>query len=524
MIERESRILVQYQLDGTAAPSADDARELARIIALEQTVELPDRLVTDARIREDIVGRVERLTPGQDGTTLATISFSTDLGQLHLSALINLLYGNVSIFEGVRLTDLHLPPALLDRFRGPTYGIHGIRALTGVYGRPLLATALKPNGASAQTLATMAADFARGGGDIVKDDQNLIDDLETFKRRVSLIAERVEAVNQSTGRRCLYLPHVAAGAAGIRHFMEFVRDLGLPGVLVCPLIAGLDTCRELCAELDLVQMAHPSLTGTFTNPKTSGIDHGVLLGTLFRLGGADISIFPNAGGRFTFSHQTCAAIAQRLQEPLGDLAPVFPSPGGGMHFDNLPQMFDAYGEDAVLLVGGGLLGLDPDLTTGTRAFAERIADYFPDHRQTPPTNTRRPLHQPVEQRHHEFLGDYAWHERPSSEYKSASDSSFKDVRRVELVGRYGERTHSDLRYFEVAPGGYSSREFHQHTHIVIGARGEGVLVRGNDRRPLREHDIAYIEPLEVHQLLNETDEPFGFYCIVDHERDRPERV
>ena len=43
-------------------------------------------------------------------------------------------------------------------------------------------------------------------------------------------------------------------------------------------------------------------------------------------------------------------------------------------------------------------------------------------------------------------------------------------------------------------------------------------------RPLNEADVAYVEPLEPHQLRNETDRPFGFFCIVDHERDRPMRV
>ena len=123
-----------------------------------------------------------------------------------------------------------------------------------------------------------------------------------------------------------------------------------------------------------------------------------------------------------------------------------------------------------------------------------------------------------------FNEDFEWKSRPSSPYKDASDDSFRGVRRVELVGKYGERTNTDLRYFEIEPGGYSSREHHQHTHVVIGARGQGVLVIGNQRMILNKDDVAWIEPQEVHQLHNETDEPFGFYCIVDHERDRPIRV
>ena len=123
------------------------------------------------------------------------------------------------------------------------------------------------------------------------------------------------------------------------------------------------------------------------------------------------------------------------------------------------------------------------------------------------------------------LPGFEWKDRPSSAYKVArtvaTDLAFKGVRRVELVGRFGERSRTDLRYFEIEPGGYSSLEKHVHTHIVIGARGRGVLVVEGRRETLAPMDVAWIGPLETHQLRNESSEPFGFFCIVDHDRDRP---
>ena len=92
---------------------------------------------------------------------------------------------------------------------------------------------------------------------------------------------------------------------------------------------------------------------------------------------------------------------------------------------------------------------------------------------------------------------------------------------MELVGKFGEGSRTDLRYFEIEPGGYSSLEKHLHAHIVIGARGHGVLVLGSRRESLSPMDVACIGALEPHQLRNESSEPFGFFCIVDHDRDRP---
>ena len=70
-------------------------------------------------------------------------------------------------------------------------------------------------------------------------------------------------------------------------------------------------------------------------------------------------------------------------------------------------------------------------------------------------------------------------------------------------------------------GGHTSRERHVHSHIIIGARGEGRLVTGNREVVVKPNDVAFLPPLETHQLRNETGEPFGFFCIVDHDRDRP---
>ncbi len=519
MMDPDARICVTYRLFG----SGDEAAALARRIAFEQSVELPEEQVPED-IRRDVVGRVEEVTEesGIDGGQRATISYAAPHAGAHLSQLLNLIFGNVSIYPRVRLTDVAFPPSFLDNFKGPRFGIDGLRALTGVHGRPLLATALKPKGAAIETLAGMARDFALGGGDIVKDDQNLADDFETFKLRVEACARAVEEANAHTGRRCLYFPHVAAPAGELSRYLDYVSALGLHGVLMCPMIVGLESTRDISSRYPLVLMAHPALTGSYTHGIEQGIDHGLLLGTLFRMAGADISIFPNFGGRFSYSRAECLSISARLRDPLGALSPAWPSPGGGMAIDNLEAMDNDYGANSVFLVGGALFGLNRELKEGTRAFLDAIRARF-EERLSPPND---PLIQHADdaveiQRYFPFEEGFQWRGRESSPYKDAGDLAFKGVRRVELIGKFGERSRCDLRYFEVQPGGYTSREKHLHIHTIIGARGDAVLSMGNRRLPFRQHDIAYIAPLEVHQLINESDEPFGFYCIVDHDRDRP---
>src|SRR3989442_11321806 len=76
-------------------------------------------------------------------------------------------------------------------------------------------------------------------------------------------------------------------------------------------------------------MAHPSLAGAFFHAD-HGIAPEVLLGDIFRVAGSDAVIYPNVGGRFTFSEATCASINDRLRRPLGEVRPAFPVPAGGL--------------------------------------------------------------------------------------------------------------------------------------------------------------------------------------------------
>ncbi|MBT6274886.1 MAG: cupin domain-containing protein [Chromatiales bacterium] len=514
----QHRIVAVYR----ARIPPSEALALGRRIAHEQTVELPEDQITDPHVRESVLGRVDSVQAVDPHRADISISYDVELGRVHLSQLLNLVFGNVSMYRGVKLMDVQLPPTLLATFRGPNLGVEGLRRVTGVYGRPLLASALKPKGLSIERLSTMAARFALGGGDIIKDDQNLVDDFDGFKRRSRACLNAVEAANDKTGRRCLYFPHVAAPGPELRRHFEYVVELGAPGVLMCPLIAGFDSMRALAAESGLAVMAHPSMAGPYVVNEEGGVKHGVLLGDWMRLAGADVSVFPNAGGRFSFSPAECEDIARHLRKPLGALAPAWPAPAGGMSFDSLPAMVEAYGDDTVVLMGGALFGQHKDLSVGTRMFVDALDDLCSPRYETPQSVEVEPA-PAASERCFSFAPGYQWQGRPSSPYKDGDDDSFKGVRRVELVGTYGEKANADLRYFEIEPGGFSSRESHLHTHIVIGARGEGVLTLGNERVLLAVNDVAYIEPLEVHQLHNKTPDPFGFFCIVEHDRDRPIR-
>jgi ribulose-bisphosphate carboxylase large chain len=119
-------------------------------------------------------------------------------------------------------------------------------------------------------------------------------------------------------------------------------------------------------------IAHPALQGTYVLSPQSGISHYALFGQIARLAGADASIFPNFGGRFSFSKEDCRSIAEGCRVRMGNLKPIFPSPGGGMGLDRVPEMLRFYGRDVLFLVGGGLFKDGPDVSANARRFREMV--------------------------------------------------------------------------------------------------------------------------------------------------------
>ena len=518
--------------------AADEVDRLSHDIALEQTVEIPESLLVCDRLRETVVGRVSWIFPVPETSNQfdAGIEYPADLAAGGLGSLLNLLYGNISLKRCTRLIEVNFPKSLLSQFRGPNQGVAGLRRMLGVFGRPLLATALKPRGSSPEELAASARQFAAGGGDVVKDDHNLIDArFDDFRRRIELCQQAVLSGCQTSGRMSLYFPNLAGPTGELERRAEFLVQLGVKGVLIAPLIVGLDQVRHLAETFPLMFLAHPTFSGAYFHDASHGIEPGLLLGTLFRLAGCDGTIYPNLGGRFSFSAEDCRQIAARALAPLGDLRPAWPAPAGGMSFDNISQMADEHGADAMFLIGGALLADSTDLRVSTARFQSRIAELFPSSTcssgEAISGMSRDELisacelpGSPLKQRlleHIRFLNGFRWDGREPVAYKERDELPFRDVSRTELIGGSGEQTAFDVRYFEVAPGGHSSLEKHHHTHVVIAARGAGTLLSGETRISLKPFDVAYVPPLQVHQLRNESAEPFGFFCIVDHDRDRP---
>jgi ribulose-bisphosphate carboxylase large chain len=366
------RFVVSYRL--TAIDEAE-AWKKAEGICLEQTVEAPINLLAYDDIRADVVGRIESLEPVAGERFETNISYAVETSGFELTQLLNVIFGNSSMQPGIRVQNLHLPESLLRMFQGPHYGLPGIRKVLGVETRPLLCTALKPMGLSAGSLADLAYQIALGGIDIIKDDHGLADQpFAPFQERLQRCTDAVNEANQQSGYHCIYVPNITGPAAEIFPRARMASESGAGGIMLAPGLTGFDVMREL-AEDDFINLpifSHPSWLGSYAVHPDNGVAHKVIFGQLPRLSGADATIFVNYGGRFSFSPQDCLGIVEGASMPMGHLSPIFPTPGGGMTLDNLPQMMDFYGNDVILLVAGGLYEHGPDLGENCRQFRQYV--------------------------------------------------------------------------------------------------------------------------------------------------------
>ena len=694
----EDSFRVHYRIN---ALSKSEALSIVDELRYEQTVELPEQLVPrESWIGRNVVGQINALEEESEGVEggegkgaksdgavgkdektrfVAKVTYRNETSGNELPQLINVIFGNTSIKENVMVIDIEFGKHVESSFRGPRFGVRGLRKLLNVKYGPLLMTALKPMGTSSDKLAEMAFAFALGGIDIIKDDHGLANQVYApFEERVTKCAQAVRRANDITGRNCLYAPCLNAPAHLVLKRAEFAKRAGCGAVLMLPGITGLDVCRALAEDDDfnLPIIAHPAISGAMlgggSKNEVRGFSHGVLLGLLPRLAGCDATIFPNFGGRFGFSKDECKDIQKACTSILGSKPAIFPSPGGGMTLERIKSMRQFYGgQDVLLLIGGSLYSHSNDLTANARHFLQmsgRIDAYGPNERpidglnhngitnlysplqqdnveksnlrtnisdreatasrfesifaaspahlkqrQSPsphrlsyydddktkvtPTKqsdryddnhhghhrrTTTPSHYapmtpssaevselreknaalekkldeltslvaklahsadgksssanhrhatdgPLEGNHSKVLikkeKKFMWNRVEREMYKM-DGGSFKGCSRVELIGKRGESTNFHVRYFEVAPGGWTTLEHHQHEHVVVIVRGSGYIQLGSEAYAMHVGDVGYTAPGDVHQLrcAEEATDNFGFICIVSAERDRPIEV
>ena len=290
-----------------------------------------------------------------------------------LSSVAGNVFG-LRALKNLRLNDIHLPGELVRSFRGPKYGVKGIRRLLQVQDRPLVGTIIKPKlGLKTKDHAKVAYDAWAGGCDIVKDDENLSSQrFNPFDDRVVATLEMRDRAEEETGEKKVYMANITSETEEMLDRAQFVKDHDGKYLMIDILTCGfsaLQTVRE--QDFGLVIHAHRAGHAAFTkNPK-----HGIsmrVIAKVARIIGVDQLHVGTVVGKMSETRQEVSENCEALRTDLYGLNEVLPVASGGLHPCLVPSLMNFFGKDFVIQAGGGIHGHAGGTVSGAKAMRQAV--------------------------------------------------------------------------------------------------------------------------------------------------------
>lgn len=369
-------------------PAEIPVAKLAPVLAIEQStgtwIPVPGET---PEMRQKHIAKVVALyeVPDHEYMVPSDVKFRTYIIQIafpivnfgsQISMMMSTVIGNISLAGEIKLLDLHLPKNYVAGFKGPKFGVEGIRKLLNIPKRPILNNMIKPNtGYPVEVGAELFYQAALGGVDIIKDDELIANaSFNSIEDRVKRYMQVEKEVYEKTGERTIYLVNVTDDIPQVFENAKRAIDLGCNGIMVNYVATGLPVLRALAEdpEINVPILAHMDVAGAFHMSPQFGMSSHIMMGKLARLAGADIVVHPAPYGKATVLHEKFLKTAQTLLFPMHNLAPTFPMPSGGITQPVIPSLLKDLGTDIVIGSGGGIHAHPMGPTAGAKAFRQAI--------------------------------------------------------------------------------------------------------------------------------------------------------
>jgi ribulose-bisphosphate carboxylase large chain len=304
-----------------------------------------------------------------------------------LSSIAGNIFGMKAV-KNLRLEDVRWPRGIIKSFRGPQFGIKGVRRIFEVKDRPLTATVPKPKvGMTSEEHARSGYEAWVGGLDLLKDDENLSGQrFNQFERRVTKSLRMRDKAERETGERKSYLINVTAETKEMLRRARFVKERGGEYVMVDILTvgwAGVQSLRDECEDLKLAIHAHRAFHAAFTRKREHGMSM-LAVAKVARLIGVDQIHIGTVIGKLEATKEEVLALREGITQDVfkGDgrmlpqrwhgIKPVFPVTSGGLHPGLIPEIIGLLGKDIIIQVGGGVWGHPMGGRAGATAVRQAI--------------------------------------------------------------------------------------------------------------------------------------------------------
>tara|TARA_B110000037_G_scaffold205363_1_gene250183 strand:+ start:590 stop:1858 length:1269 start_codon:yes stop_codon:yes gene_type:complete len=306
-----------------------------------------------------------------------TLSWPFDNIGPSLPNLVSTIAGNLfelKSLSGIRLLDVRLPKEFSQQYFGPKFGIKGTRRLSGVQGRPLIGTIIKPSvGLSPEATGALVAELCAGGIDFIKDDELQADGPSCpFEQRVKAVMQAVDTAADKTSHKVMVAFNLTGEIDEMRRRHDFVKDHGGTCVMASVNSIGMSGMIELARHSELPIHAHRVGWGALTRDPLLGWSFPAW-SKLWRLTGADHMHVNGLDNKFCESNESVVASARSLADPMFEHAPMCAVPvfSSGQTIHQAAATLAAVGSpDLIVTAGGGIVAHPDGVEAGVIALKE----------------------------------------------------------------------------------------------------------------------------------------------------------
>lgn len=374
------RITARYYIETPFKPE-----QAALVLAGEQSsgtfVAVPGET---AELKQRFAARVESVTPtetvkepaipgakaesGLYHRALVTISWSIENFGYNLPVLISTLQGNlyeITQFTGLKLMDFELPPSYADHFKGPQFGIEGSRRSTGVQGRPLIGTIIKPSiGLTPEDTARLVKKLVDAGIDFIKDDELLAASANSpFNDRVDAVMQVINEHADKTGKKVMYAFNISGETDTMFERYDKVLASGGTSAMVSLNSVGLSAAKRIAERGQLVIHGHRNGWGMLNRHPLLGIEFPAYQ-KLWRLAGIDQIHVNGIQNKFWESDDSVVRSIEACLQPLLGGFSILPVVSSGQWGGQAPETYRRTKTTDLLYMAGGGIMAHPDGPAG----------------------------------------------------------------------------------------------------------------------------------------------------------------
>ncbi len=385
-IDLEKYIIASYIIK---RPKGMNVNYLSRFAAIEQSTGTWVRVPAETEeVRKNHVARVlgvyeiphyEYVIPKDVKERLYFVQIGFPIINIKgdgIPMLLTSVIGNISITHGLKLVDLAFPKEYLKDFKGPKFGIDGLRKLLKVPERPMLNNMVKPcTGHTCEVAADLVYQAAVGGCDVVKDDELISNpSFNTLEDRISAVMESIDRADSDKGEKTLYTINITSQLPEMFEYADKMIEMGANALMINFCTAGFEALRAVAEDpsIKVPILGHMDFAGAYFGGHWTGLTSMLTLAKFPRMCGADSVVVPAPYGKAEILDERYETILKTLRYPFQHIKPTLPMPSGGITQGMVEKAMKEAGNDILIGSGGGIHSHPDGPTSGAKAFRQAI--------------------------------------------------------------------------------------------------------------------------------------------------------